>query len=138
MQPPSSESNETSVEERPPCVYQPGTLGEYLYSLRIDEQWLLAHLPMDLVESIGEQHTPTASESDHGPDGTRRKRKKPMCSACDRKLMWTDMPCRCGHIYCPRHRHAEDHSCTYDYKGNEKLRLKVLHPCVRPKKLVRI
>jgi hypothetical protein len=35
---------------------------------------------------------------------------------CKRKLMLTDLECKCGHRYCGLHRHAEEHKCTFDYK----------------------
>jgi len=34
---------------------------------------------------------------------------------CKRKLLLTDMTCKCAHRYCSGHRHPETHSCTYDF-----------------------
>jgi hypothetical protein len=36
---------------------------------------------------------------------------------CKKKLSMTDMDCRCGRRFCMNHRHAEAHSCTFDYKS---------------------
>ena len=37
--------------------------------------------------------------------------------ACKKRLMLTDVACRCGYKFCAAHRHAEDHECMFDYKG---------------------
>ena len=31
--------------------------------------------------------------------------------------------CRCGYVYCSRHRHASDHSCAFDYATFDKANL---------------
>jgi hypothetical protein len=42
---------------------------------------------------------------------------KPRCLQCSRRLRITaTYSCRCGGSYCGRCRHAEQHSCTFDYK----------------------
>lgn len=43
---------------------------------------------------------------------------------CKRKIRILDfqLKCRCGNVYCPKHRHFNDHKCTFDYK-NEKIKL---------------
>lgn len=38
------------------------------------------------------------------------------CPVCSKKLMLTSISCRCGKRYCPSHRLAEAHSCSFDYK----------------------
>ena len=42
---------------------------------------------------------------------------------CKIKLKITDFSCKCKNTYCSKHRYAEDHECSYDYKqtGNELL-----------------
>jgi hypothetical protein len=42
------------------------------------------------------------------------------CSAgsCKKKLSLTDFPCKCGKICCSLHRAAEEHACTYNYRGD--------------------
>lgn len=37
--------------------------------------------------------------------------------ACKKRLMLTDVACRCGYKFCAAHRHAEEHECMFDYKG---------------------
>ena len=43
---------------------------------------------------------------------------------CKTKLSLTDSACKCSGIYCMQHRHAELHSCTFDYKGEGMNKLK--------------
>jgi predicted nucleic acid binding AN1-type Zn finger protein len=48
-------------------------------------------------------------------------------SFCKTKLVLSDFPCQCKGYYCSKHRYAEAHSCTFDYKGaGEKLLTKNL------------
>ena len=43
---------------------------------------------------------------------------------CKHKLKLIDFPCKCDKKFCSKHRHAEDHYCTYDYQKNNN---KILH-----------
>jgi len=42
---------------------------------------------------------------------------------CKAKLVLSDFACQCKGYYCSKHRYAESHSCTFDYKaaGNKLL-----------------
>jgi hypothetical protein len=46
------------------------------------------------------------------------------CWYCSRKCGLTGFRCRCGYVFCSRHRHAEDHDCDFDHHhlGQELLR----------------
>lgn len=48
----------------------------------------------------------------------QKKPKIPRCEfpECRKKLGIVSFDCRCGHHYCPEHRSAEQHACTFDYK----------------------
>lgn len=45
------------------------------------------------------------------------------CAKCNRRLNITAIVCRCGDKFCAKHRLAELHDCSYDYKkeGREHL-----------------
>ena len=49
-------------------------------------------------------------------NSTKKKSKRCGHPECRRKLMLTDMPCKCGIIFCSLHRLSEQHACTFDYK----------------------
>lgn len=35
---------------------------------------------------------------------------------CRKRLLPSDMPCRCKQRFCTAHRYPETHECTYDFK----------------------
>uniref|UniRef100_A0AC34PXJ1 AN1-type domain-containing protein n=1 Tax=Panagrolaimus sp. JU765 TaxID=591449 RepID=A0AC34PXJ1_9BILA len=51
--------------------------------------------------------------------------QKGICGVCRRRLplIQQSLKCRCGRSFCPRHRNAEEHKCSVDYKlaGRKKL-----------------
>ena len=49
-------------------------------------------------------------------DTDKRDSKRCGFSDCRKKLLLSDLVCKCGHRYCGTHRHAEEHKCEYDYK----------------------
>jgi hypothetical protein len=46
--------------------------------------------------------------------------KKSICEleGCKRKLKLTELttPCKCSKAFCMKHRHAEEHRCTFNYR----------------------
>ena len=63
-----------------------------------------------------------------------QENKKPIklrCSFCDCKKkisLLNQFKCRCGLIFCSKHKLPENHNCTFDYK-NLKLKMeKVVAP----------
>lgn len=38
------------------------------------------------------------------------------CPVCAKRVRLTAIKCKCGLAFCDRHAHAEDHSCSFDYK----------------------
>ena len=68
----------------------------------------------------------SSTQGTQGTQGTQSSSVKKMrCEHgyCRVKLSLTAFPCRCGKLFCPSHRHSEDHSCTYDFKEEESKRL---------------
>ncbi|KAG5176557.1 hypothetical protein JKP88DRAFT_335451 [Tribonema minus] len=48
---------------------------------------------------------------------------KARCFGCNKKVGLTGMACRCGYVYCSKHRYPEEHACTYDFKASERTQL---------------
>jgi len=48
------------------------------------------------------------------------KPKKKRCMVCNKKLGLLGFDCKCGHLFCSKHRMPEDHECTIDYKETGK------------------
>ena len=46
--------------------------------------------------------------------------KRCECVGCNKKLMLSDLKCKCEKYFCQGHRFATDHICPYDYKGESK------------------
>lgn len=61
-----------------------------------------------------------------------------LCKMCKRKLGLCDVQCRCGIIFCPRHRHPHQHNCTHDFKEEGKKQIIQNLPQVIASKMTRI
>eukprot|EP00127_Corallochytrium_limacisporum_P004810 Clim_evm2s181 gene=Clim_evmTU2s181 len=81
-----------------------------------------------------------AVASSPAPVGSCKTTKNPnRCQCCNKKVsLATRFSCRCGGNFCGRHRYAEQHSCTYDYKTNGRMQLRETNPQVVPEKLPQI
>eukprot|EP00298_Acanthocystis_sp_HF-20_P008835 c17929_g1_i2.p1 GENE.c17929_g1_i2~~c17929_g1_i2.p1 ORF type:complete len:152 (-),score=34.49 c17929_g1_i2:82-537(-) len=64
--------------------------------------------------------------------------KKDRCWKCNKKLGLMSFSCRCEYSFCSEHRYAEAHSCTFDYKTDQRNLLKEQNPTVAASKLNRI
>ena len=56
---------------------------------------------------------------------TEVKKKTPRCAheGCRRKLGLVPFTCRCNKDFCVEHRCSDSHSCTFDYKAEQKKEL---------------
>ena len=56
---------------------------------------------------------------------TASKPKKARCEheGCAKKLDITAFPCKCDKKFCPTHRYASEHNCSYDYQASAKQEL---------------
>ena len=61
------------------------------------------------------------------PATTKVMCAKPTCAmtGCKRKLKLVEITtlCKCSKAFCGAHRHAEDHSCDFDYQAKSQLDL---------------
>ena len=67
----------------------------------------------------------------HGDTPVAERPKRCQGVDCKAKIVLSDFACQCKKFYCSRHRHAENHSCSFDYrnagtKGLEKNLVKVI------------
>jgi len=51
----------------------------------------------------------------------RRQKDTTRCYKCEKKIGLTGFQCQCGYLFCAKHRHAEDHACSFDHaaRGRE-------------------
>ncbi|CAH8620031.1 unnamed protein product [Heterobilharzia americana] len=78
-----------------------------------------------------------STEGSHlsSPSSTQRKR----CALCLRKIgLANSYTCRCGRSFCSRHRYAEVHACSYDYKAEARRYLVESNPVITAPKLPKI
>ncbi|XP_061353563.1 zinc finger A20 and AN1 domain-containing stress-associated protein 10-like [Gastrolobium bilobum] len=49
-------------------------------------------------------------------DSETMKTKKKRCKICNKNVRLLGFECRCGDVFCGRHRYPEEHSCSVDFK----------------------
>lgn len=61
---------------------------------------------------------------------------KNRCESCNKRLRLTSgFRCRCGGVFCGKHRYAEEHSCQADYKTKDRDLLAKRNPVCKADKL---
>lgn len=64
---------------------------------------------------------------------------KTKCSICDKKippLMVDVYTCKCGNIYCPRHK--LNHDCSWDFLQENQKRIRLQNPIISKPKIEQI
>jgi predicted nucleic acid binding AN1-type Zn finger protein len=61
-------------------------------------------------------YSPSITSKNVVVESKRTMPKKCECSGCNKKLMLTDLQCKCNKYFCMSHRYATEHKCDYDYK----------------------
>ncbi|CAH6421830.1 Hypothetical protein KVN_LOCUS518 [uncultured virus] len=52
------------------------------------------------------------------------KNKPILCFFCNKKTGIINYKCKCNNIFCNKHRHSFEHNCEFDYKTDNKNKLK--------------
>jgi len=60
------------------------------------------------------------------------------CWSCNRKIGLLGFKCKCSYTFCGTHRYSDKHTCTYDYKTNERSQLQKANPVVMASKITKI
>ncbi|KAJ4842710.1 hypothetical protein Tsubulata_017889 [Turnera subulata] len=60
---------------------------------------------------------------------------KNRCEGCNKKVGLTGFACRCGKVFCGKHRYPKEHSCTFDFKALDRVLLVKQNPLVQADKL---
>ncbi|XP_040379983.1 zinc finger AN1 domain-containing stress-associated protein 15 [Oryza brachyantha] len=60
------------------------------------------------------------------------------CNVCRKRVGLTGFRCRCGELFCPRHRHSETHECSFDYKTAGREEIARANPVIRAAKIIKI
>ena len=106
----------------------------------MDEIWNLDQKTLKiLLNDLKSSENISSKENLPIPKAKPRPRPKRCEEAdCKTKLALTDSACKCTGFYCIKHRHAETHSCAFDYKSEGINKLKAQLPEVRAVKLENI
>lgn len=83
--------------------------------------------PMELSSPATEQ----APKADVQADATK-------CWSCQRKVGLLGFKCKCSYVFCSKHRYADQHTCSFDYKTAAKEQIKKANPVVEGAKIVKI
>lgn len=86
-------------------------------------------------QSISESELPLESqlETEEKP-----KAKKNRCFTCRKKVGLTGFDCRCGNVFCGRHRYSDVHNCTFDYKADAAEKIRKENPVITGEKVKKI
>ncbi|KAK8948863.1 Zinc finger AN1 domain-containing stress-associated protein 15 [Platanthera zijinensis] len=60
------------------------------------------------------------------------------CSTCHKRIGLTGFRCRCGDLFCARHRYSDTHDCSYDYKAAGREEISKANPVIRAAKIIKI
>lgn len=57
------------------------------------------------------------------------------CYYCKRRIGLLGFQCRCGYKFCAKHRYANQHSCSFDYKTHDRKQLEKQNVSLENKKI---
>ncbi|KAK8914519.1 Zinc finger AN1 domain-containing stress-associated protein 15 [Platanthera zijinensis] len=60
------------------------------------------------------------------------------CSSCMKRVGLTGFRCRCGDLFCSRHRYSDTHNCSFDYKSAGREEISKANPVIRAAKIIKI
>ncbi|KAG0504052.1 hypothetical protein HPP92_004124 [Vanilla planifolia] len=60
------------------------------------------------------------------------------CLSCRKRVGLTGFRCRCGDLFCSRHRYSDTHDCSYDYKAAGREEISKANPVIRAAKIIKI
>mmetsp|Transcript_19456 Transcript_19456/g.68899 ORF Transcript_19456/g.68899 Transcript_19456/m.68899 type:complete len:244 (-) Transcript_19456:304-1035(-) len=68
----------------------------------------------------------------------KKQKKKSRCLTCRKKVGILGFVCKCEALFCEKHRHPDDHACTFDFSSQHKAVLEKRNQRVVADKLERI
>ncbi|KAJ6808617.1 zinc finger AN1 domain-containing stress-associated protein 15-like [Iris pallida] len=81
---------------------------------------------------------PERPEEDRPEEPRPSARAGNRCSTCRKRVGLTGFRCRCGHLFCGRHRYSDVHKCSFDYKAMGREEISKANPLVRAAKIIKI
>jgi len=94
--------------------------------------------PPEKKEIKEEVSEPSSSAATSSSDPSKKQADPTKCFNCNRKVGLLGFKCRCEYIFCSKHRYAEQHQCSFDYKTAHKDKLAIQNQQVVKPKLEKI
>ncbi|OEL17293.1 Zinc finger A20 and AN1 domain-containing stress-associated protein 3 [Dichanthelium oligosanthes] len=148
----SFQQQQGSSRAAPPCAAECGFFGSPA-TLGMCSVCYKKHSPVNGAESAtligtagGVSFAPVAKATSaavaEGPvvpsssaPAAAKKVQPTRCAACYKKVGLTGFVCRCTKTFCGTHRYAEEHGCSFDFKGAGRDAIARNNPLVQGEKL---
>eukprot|EP00829_Urostomides_striatus_P018284 TRINITY_DN6574_c0_g1_i1.p2 TRINITY_DN6574_c0_g1~~TRINITY_DN6574_c0_g1_i1.p2 ORF type:complete len:156 (+),score=23.36 TRINITY_DN6574_c0_g1_i1:64-531(+) len=65
----------------------------------------------------------------------QKKEQTQRCWKCNVRVGFLGFQCKCMHSFCTKHRHFDDHQCTFDFKSEGKNKILLANPVLEIHKL---
>ncbi|KAJ3696867.1 hypothetical protein LUZ61_000572 [Rhynchospora tenuis] len=78
------------------------------------------------------------SKPDKETDCSGTKLSCNRCLVCNKKVGIPGFRCRCGELFCAKHRYSDMHDCSYDYKSAGREEIARANPLIRASKIIKI
>ncbi|CAI8602181.1 unnamed protein product [Vicia faba] len=66
---------------------------------------------------------------------TKAKTGPNRCGTCQKRVGLTGFTCKCGNLFCAKHRYSEKHDCPYDYQAVGRDAIAKSNPVIKADKL---
>ncbi len=80
----------------------------------------------------------SVSIGSEGSGETMPKEGPNRCGTCKKRVGLTGFNCRCGHLFCSKHRYSDKHDCPFDYRTAARDAIAKANPVVKAEKLDKI
>ncbi|KAF7811860.1 zinc finger A20 and AN1 domain-containing stress-associated protein 5-like [Senna tora] len=84
------------------------------------------------------KNSETSQQSEKKKSTQQSEKKSNRCKSCNKKVGLTGFQCRCGDLFCGRHRFPKEHSCTVNFKQIGREILIKQNPVIKADKLDKI
>ncbi|KAL0913525.1 hypothetical protein M5K25_016990 [Dendrobium thyrsiflorum] len=121
----SSASSQTIPQQSPSCLLlEPLDVVQVQRSERLETSEAAAIKVASLPKPEGQSQPPAQF-------GNR-------CSTCRKRIALSGFRCRCGDLFCSRHRYSDTHDCSFDYKAAGREEISKANPLIRAAKIIKI
>ncbi|KAG9447171.1 hypothetical protein H6P81_013299 [Aristolochia fimbriata] len=131
LKPPSSASTTTASTSpsAPPVFVKPSQESQVQRSERAEVP------PLDTDQKVASPRRTPPKEETIPPRPVRYANR---CSSCQKRVGLTGFRCRCGDLFCGRHRYSDTHDCSFDYKAAGREEISKANPVIKAAKIIKI